>query len=314
MDSALVLPDFDRYVATIALESIKHFGPQKFRELLDSKLTPQEVLKDPSQLSLRGKRVAYFRDEISKLTAKGLSIFEERAERQLIRAQKFNVNILLHGDHCYPPNLWNSNNPVPILYAIGDVSLLKHQKAVACVGSRTIDECFGRVARDFAAFAASTGWTVTSGFAVGADTIAHRAAKDVGGETICVMPSGLDRPFPPENRDFWKELVSYPNAVLVSEFSLGTPAGSLNLRKRNKTIVGMSLGVFVGQSSVTGGAMNAFRFAMEQKKSVATIEPTNEDSTSGNQLIVAEGGRCFPASESAERNWQEWLSELSYSI
>ena len=105
-----------------------------------------------------------------------------------------------------------------------------------------------------------------SGFAVGADSIGHRAARDASGRTVCVMPCGLDNLFPPENRTLWEELLDYPGAAFVSEFGFGRRASALLLRKRNKLIAAFSQGVLVAQSSYGGGAMNAYRFAREQKK------------------------------------------------
>ncbi|TDO57350.1 DNA recombination-mediator protein A [Kribbella sp. VKM Ac-2571] len=129
------------------------------------------------------------------------------------------------------------------------------------------------------------------------------------------MPSGLDRPFPPENRVLWQRFSEYPGAVLVSEFPFGTAAASLTLRKRNKTIVGLALGVLIGQSSYKGGAMNAYRFAREQHKPTAAFAPDGTDSTSGNQAIIDDGGGTgFSASVPDEVAWGSWLKQLSSSI
>jgi predicted Rossmann fold nucleotide-binding protein DprA/Smf involved in DNA uptake len=147
---------------------------------------------------------------------------------------------------------------------------------------------------------------------LGADTIGHTAAWRVGGRTICVMPSGLDRPFPPENRQLWDNLAAYPGATMVSEFPFGTAASSLTLRKRNKLIVAFSLGVVISQSSERGGAMNAYRFALEQKKPTATFEEDGTDSTSGNKVIRLGKlpGRVFPADHPDKGAWSEWLLQL----
>ena len=45
----------------------------------------------------------------------------EVVERQLERAREHGARILLHGDSMYPSNVWASNNPVPVLYVLGDV-------------------------------------------------------------------------------------------------------------------------------------------------------------------------------------------------
>lgn len=223
--------------------------------------------------------------------------------------------MLLQGDDHYPRNLWRSNNPVPVVYVRGDLSVLDRLDAVACVGSRDINERYGAMQWEFARNAAHNGFVVVSGFAMGADSVAHRAARDAGGATICVMPCGLDRPFPPENRDLWREFKDYPNAVMLSEFSFGTAAASLTLRKRNKTIVGLALGVLIGQSSITGGAMNAYRFAKEQRKPVASFDPDGTEASSGNAAVIGdERGTRFSSTEADTHEWNIWLRGLSSSI
>lgn len=314
MEPSPQLPDLAALAATYALESVKQFGPQKFRKLRNGGLTPADVLADPARLPIGGKRGDTFRAEIARIAEAGISEFEERAGRQLDRAAQHGVHILVHGDDAYPSNLWASNNPVPVLYVRGDLSILQQRRAIACVGSRGIRGDYEARQRDFAGFAAGHGWTVVSGFALGADSVAHRAARDAGGATVCVMPSGLDRPFPPENKGLWSEFAEYPKAVMVSEFPFGTAAATLTLRKRNKTIVAFALGVLIGQSSATGGAMNAFRFALEQRKPVATFAGNGDTDTSGNQQIAAEtSGTEFPSDRPDEGAWTAWLETLSLS-
>src|SRR5262249_48141591 len=139
--------------------------------------------------------------------------------------------------------------------------------------------------RVFAKTACRCGYVIASGFALGADTIGHRAALLGAGNTICVLPGGLDRPFPPENKDLWEELLSSQRAVMISEAPFGARASSLTLRKRNKLIVACALGVLVAQTSSKGGAMNAFRFAVEAKKPVSTFPPDDTEETSGHETI-----------------------------
>jgi DNA processing protein len=312
--NSLKSPDLQSLTALFALESVKGFGPQKFRQLRDSGITASEVLADPSRLPIGGNRGDAFRAEIVKFGPAELGVFKDRAERQLDRANERDAHILVHGDSDYPTNLWHSNNPVPVLYVLGDLRILAKVNAVACVGSRGIEGVYEARQSEFAAAAARSGWNVVSGFAMGADSVAHRAARDANGSTVCVMPCGLDRPFPPENRQLWKELTSYPGAVMVSEFAFGTAAASLTLRKRNKTIVGLSRGVLIGQSSEKGGAMNAFRFALDQSKPVATFADDDTAATTGNRKIAQEEtGTAFRSSGPDEGGWLAWLDGLSSS-
>ena len=103
-------------------------------------------------------------------------------------------------------------------------------------------------------------------------------------------------------------------AVFLSEFALGRRAESLTLRKRNKLIVAVAQGILVGQTSKSGGAMNAFRFGLEQKKPVATFEPDGTDDTSGNMEIKESpkgNTSALPVTPVAE-DYRRWLRELSF--
>ncbi len=312
MEPMIDLPRVDDLAAVLALESVNGFGPQKFKALWEHNLTPRDVLLDPVRLPVSGATGAKLRTAIGLLTLADRDKFRRRAEGQLEAARKARGHIVLHGSPFYPSTLWRSNNPVPVLHILGDPLRLTTDKTVACVGSRGIGERYAAAERDFVSIAVHGGWTVVSGFAMGADAVGHRAAYDAGGNTIAVMPCGLDRPFPPENRDLWRTFLEYKGAVMVSEFAWGTPAAALTLRKRNKTIVGLSRGVLVAQSSAKGGAMNAFRFALEQKKRIATFEDDGTDATSGNrQIAESDLGQVLPLTQPDESPWSRWLRTLS---
>jgi DNA processing protein len=302
----------DDLAAVLTVEAVKGFGPQKFRELYESGITPAEVIASPSRLAVKGSRGEAFRHALAAVTDDEMRQHRARAVRQMVRAHQNGAVILTYSSSSYPQNVWRSNNPVPVLYVKGELSVLSGTQAVACVGSRGTSGKYAARHHDFAAYAASHGFTIVSGFALGADTIGHTAAWEAGGKTLCVMPGGLDRPFPPENRRLWNSLVRYPGATMVSEFPFGTAASALTLRKRNKLIVAASRGVLVSQSSAKGGAMNAYRFALEQRKPVATFESDGTDQTSGNELILINNpsGSVFPADRDDKDAWERWLHTL----
>lgn len=294
------------------LDGIKGFGPQKFKQLLDAGIDARDAISGPRGLPLAGKTGAILREALSAVTAEDTMVARQRAARQIAVANEHNATILTHKHPAYPVNVLQSNNAVPVLYARGDISVLHASRTVACVGSRDIRSPYRELQKRFAGFAAGSGVVVVSGFALGADTIAHEAAVEAGGGTICVMPGGLDRPFPPENKSLFADFLGRPGVVFISEFPFGTGANAMNLRKRNKLIVAAARGVLVGQSSVKGGAMNAYRFGMEQRKPIATFEPDASADTSGNYEIGRSqkaATRTFPMTPNQSK-WESWLSQL----
>jgi DNA protecting protein DprA len=322
----------DDLTAFFVLLAVKGFGPQKFKELHENGLRAVDVVHGRAELPTAGKRGDMLRAQLAEEVQSLLPLSRGRASRQLHAAKSLGGRILTYHHSAYPKNVFESNNPVPILFARGAFDLLKNRRVVACVGSRQIRPPYDELHRAFSRVACDEGFAISSGFALGADSIGHTAALAAQGRTICVMPCGLDRPFPPENRDLWDRLLDDEGGVFISEFPFGTRASSLTLRRRNKLIVGAALGVLVSQSSTTGGAMNAYRFGLEQRKPIATFAADGKPDTSGNAAMAnptsrkATGDRrtanlgppaaahAFSLERPDREAYRRWLRSLSSSI
>ena len=299
--------------ALLAITEIGGFGPAKFKNLHAAGVHPLDIKDSPKLLSKAGlpataseKAVPCFLDSLPEAT--------ERAAKQVRSASQHGVSLLTYDDDAYPKVLYESNIAHPILYARGALDVLKKRKTVAAVGSRKISPYYTVLHRGFTQIAVREGFAVVSGFATGADAVGHEAALNADGATIAVMPCGLDRPFPPENAALWDNLLKASGGVAVSEFGLGVRASSLTLRKRNKTIVGLALGVLVSQTSAKGGAMNAYRFALEQKKPVATFRPvSSEPNVDGNEAILSSEKGITTGLGADGQGWNAWLAKLSRS-
>jgi DNA processing protein len=305
-------PPLDQLSDIFVLEAVKGFGPQKFKELHESCISPSDVLARPAEMQRFGKRGQGFQKQLEGMGQSDREKSRQRAKKQIEAARTNDAAILTYADTHYPPILYASNLPVAALYARGNLAILREPKAVACVGSRKIRIPYSELHDAFARRAIAAGFVIVSGFATGADIIGHLAAEATNGHTIGIMPSGLDRPFPPEHKEIWQRFLRSESAAFVSEFGFGVGANALNLRKRNKMIAGLALGVLVSQSTEEGGAMNAYRFGMEQKKPVATFKYDGRPDTSGNELIAGSAERVnstvLPLDGGFE--WSAWLRTL----
>ncbi len=93
--------------------------------------------------------------------------------------------------------------------------------AIAVVGTR-VPTAYGRhSAATLAQELSAAGLTVVSGLARGIDSKAHEAALYGAGGTIAVLPTPIDRCYPPENLSLFHKIAEH--GLLVSETPIGTP-------------------------------------------------------------------------------------------
>jgi DNA processing protein len=113
--------------------------------------------------------------------------------------------ILKLADPHYPTALRNLPQPPPTLYAQGRLELLE-RPGIAVVGTR----CHTTDGRDAAVSTVlglvSAGYVILRGLARGIDSVAHRTALDVGGDTIGVLGTGTDVPWPPEHEQLFRAI------------------------------------------------------------------------------------------------------------
>ncbi len=212
-----------------------------------------------------------------------------KAEKEIKEADRLNAHIISFCDDEYPPNLYNSNQPVPLLYATGDLSVLKKSKFCAVVGTRKPSIWAAEETEKAVNKLILNDYVIVSGLATGIDEIAHRSALKYGGKTIAVLGCGVDISYPPQNLDLKKKIEKSGGAV-ISEYTFGTPIKDFRLKKRNKITVGLSECVLIAQTSKRGGTMNAYKAAIEQKKRVGVFYPPEslKNEFDGNLKIIEE--------------------------
>src|SRR2546426_1367755 len=110
--------------AFYVLDSIRYFGPQKFKQLHEAGLKLPDVIADPSRLDLPGKRGKDFRTRLTQISASVHLDCRERAIRQINAAAKLGARIITYGSPSYPRHVYRSNNPIGILYVRGRVDVL----------------------------------------------------------------------------------------------------------------------------------------------------------------------------------------------
>lgn len=178
------------------------------------------------------------------------------------------IKILTWADDEYPSRLREIDQPPPVLYIRGEY-LQDDLFAVAIVGTRKVTPYGRQVTEEIASFLAANGITVVSGLARGVDAIAHQAALKVGGRTIAVLGSGVDKIYPPEHRALAEQMME--RGAIISDYAVGTPPDASNFPPRNRIISGLSLAVVVIEAAETSGALITAEFAAEQGREVFAV-------------------------------------------
>jgi DNA processing protein len=122
----------------------------------------------------------------------------------------------------------------------------------------------------------------------GIDTEAHRGCLDEQGITVAVLGTGIDVPYPRQNRALMEKISE--TGCVVSEFPPRTPGLPQNFPQRNRIVSGLSSGVVVVEAPKKSGALITARFALEQGKTVLAVpgEIWSKNSK-GSHLLLRDG-------------------------
>lgn len=178
-------------------------------------------------------------------------------------------HLLAWDDPRYPALLAQIADPPPLIFIAGNPDILERPQ-LAMVGSRRASKPGMDTAAAFARSLAAAGFVITSGLALGIDGAAHQGALAVGGTTIGVLGTGIEKLYPQRHRQLAAQMAAQGSAV-ISEFPLDAPPNASNFPRRNRIISGLSLGVLVVEASVASGSLITARLAAEHGREVYAI-------------------------------------------
>jgi DNA processing protein len=288
----------DSREALIALNLIEHVGPVRVRLLLEHFGDAPKVLQASKSELLRVRNIG---DE----TAGAIAGWEKTIDLagELKRVQEFGCHVLIQGDEDYPELLRHIYDPPIVLYAKGQLTA-KDKNAVAMVGSRMTTHYGIETARKLAYQLAYVGVTVVSGGARGIDTASHQGALAAKGRTVCVLGTGINIVFPPENAELFERIAE--NGAVITQFPFNRPADKQSFPIRNRIVAGMTLGTVIVEADMNSGALITANFATEYGRQVFAV-PGRIDSprSKGCHDLIKKGAKLCEGAE-------DILSEFEY--
>lgn len=278
----------------IALACVQDVGPVTARKLLKEFGSAEAVFAAPEAelVAKAGQRARH----IKKFNA------WDWLEKAIKRLKRQGVSILTYDSDHYPVALVDGPDMPVVLYMKGEMAE-SDRYSVAVVGSRKASEYGLTVAGRLAGELASAGLTVVSGLARGIDTASHMGALGGGGRSIAVLGSGIDVPYPYENKGLIERLAE--SGFVLSEFPPGTGPLKENFPRRNRLISALSMGVVVVEAARGSGALITARYALDQNKEVFAIPGNiNSPTSMGANDLIKSGARVVMSAEDV-------LSELA---
>jgi DNA processing protein len=268
----------DERVAYLALTQVPGMGAARLQTLLSTCKTAIGAHSAP--IAFLGTLPGFSRALASAVKATPL----EAGRKTLEDAARLGARVLAPRDPDYPPLLHHIPDPPPVLFSLGNQSLVL-RPAAAIVGSRDHSSYGAAACRTLAGAAAEAGVVIVSGMARGLDAVAHTAALDAGGTTIGVLGNGLGVIYPAANRALYDRVAK--QGLLLSEFPPGERPHVGSFPRRNRLISGLSRVTIVVEAASGSGALITAGAALDQGREVMALpgNVTNPLSVGCNRLI-----------------------------
>ena len=184
------------------------------------------------------------------------------------------------------------------LFFGGNENLLYEKRRVSVVGSRAASKEGLQRAKIIAKNLLKHDIIVVSGLAKGIDTIAHQTAINYGGQTIAVLGTPLNIPYPKENADLLEKIKK--EYLAISQFPEGFPTQPKNFPIRNRTMALISDATVIIEASDKSGTRHQGWEALRLGREVYILENVIQDflllrklsaKLQSNQASLLENGR-----------------------
>ncbi len=206
----------------------------------------------------------------------------EVVRHEMAQGRAAGARLICHGMPGYPAALMDMADAPPILWVLGDASLLA-RPMVAMVGARNASSLGLRMARRLAETLGQAGQVVVSGLARGIDGAAHEAALATG--TVAVMAGGVDVVYPVENGPLAAQILQ--QGCRISEQPMGLEPQARHFPLRNRIVAGLSRAVIVVEAASRSGSLITARDALDLGRDVLAVpgHPFDARAAGCNQLI-----------------------------
>lgn len=219
-------------------------------------------------------------------------------EKEYEKVKKLNIEVVTLSENEYPEILKNIDSPPLGFYALGNLEILKEETLfVAIVGTRKASNYGKETSFRFSKGLSNLGVIIVSGLAYGIDEYAHKGAVDINSKTIAVLGEGIDLVLNSPKRKLVEKILEN-DGLIISEYSLSTPAMPYHFPLRNRIIAGLSNAVLVVEAPIDSGALITANYALKYGKEIFVVpgEITNKN-FEGSHNLIKQGAKLVTSIE-----------------
>ncbi|ENX0846278.1 DNA-protecting protein DprA [Neisseria gonorrhoeae] len=277
----------DERFAWLQLAFTPYIGAESFLLLMRSFGSAQNALSAPAEQVAPAVRHKHALEAWRNAEKRALA--RQAAEAALEWEMRDGCRLMLLQDEDFPEMLTQGLIAPPVLFLRGNVRLL-HKPSAAIVGSRHATPQAMRIAKDFGRALGGKGIPTVSGMASGIDTAAHQGALEAEGGTVAVWGTGIDRIYPPANKNLAYEIAE--KGLIVSEFPIGTRPYAGNFPRRNHLIAALSQVTLVVEAALESGSLITAGLAAEMGREVMAVPGSIDNPHSkGCHKLIKDGAK-----------------------
>jgi len=233
------------------------------------------TMEKPSfkKMSLQVQRAGSFSELVEEHTA---LLYAKRAMQHIEKAKVMPVGFRIDGTIDYPLALKDAEYPAHFLYYRGNWNLFFSPKKVAVVGTRNPSKDGVARTKRVVKTLVSNDITVVSGLAKGVDTIAHKMAIYLKGNTIAVIGTPITEAYPKENKvlqDYIAEFHLLISQIPILQYhSQDFRINRFFFPERNITMSAISDATIIIEAGETSGTLVQARAALKQGRKLLILD------------------------------------------
>ena len=263
----------------IALTLVPNIGDVHAKALVN-------IFGDAEAIFKANKKQLESIEGIGTIRANSIKTFDQfsSCEKEIAFIDQYKITPLFIGSNQYPQRLLNCYDSPTLLYFRGNANV-NHAKIVSIVGTRNHSDYGKQITEKLVEELQGHDILILSGLAYGIDTIAHKAALKYHLPTVGVLAHGLDRIYPPQNKNLARQMTE--QGGLITEYLSQTNPDKQNFPKRNRIVAGMCDAAIIIESGLKGGSLITAELANGYNKDVFAYpgKTTDAKSEGCNYLI-----------------------------